>query len=71
METKTLYENGQNSNRRECTEGSNSNRHTEKPREVLKWDYDGRGLSKVSNYYKEIGDDLGRRERMAEAMYDC
>ena len=28
-------------------------------------------LSKVSRYYEEIGDDLGRHERMAEAMYEC
>ena len=37
----------------------------------LRWDYDSRGLSEVSRYYEEIGDDLGRRERMAEACYDC
>ena len=27
-------------------------------------------VSEVSRYYEEIGDDLGRHERMAEAMYD-
>ena len=37
----------------------------------FRWDYDCRGLSEVSRYYEEIGDDLGRHERMAEAMYDC
>ena len=26
-------------------------------------DYDCRGLSQVSRYYEEIGDDLGRHER--------
>ena len=25
----------------------------------------------MSRYYEEIGDDLRRRERMAEAMYEC
>ena len=28
-------------------------------------------VSEVSRYYEEIGDDLRRRERMAEAMYEC
>tara|TARA_B100000963_G_C22303210_1_gene526632 strand:- start:4 stop:201 length:198 start_codon:yes stop_codon:yes gene_type:complete len=27
-------------------------------------------VSAMSRYYQEIGDDLARRERMAEAMYD-
>ena len=27
-------------------------------------------VSEMSRYYQEIGDDLGRRERMAEACYD-
>jgi len=45
--------------RRSCPEG-----------DCCRWDYDCRGLSEVSRYYKEIGDDLGRHERMAEAMYD-
>ena len=27
-------------------------------------------VSEMSRYYQEIGDDLGRRERMAEAIYD-
>ena len=35
------------------------------------WDTDCIGFSEVSRYYKEIGDDLGRHERMAEAMYEC
>ena len=60
MGADTTYTNRQSPDRRDCTEGS-----------CCKWDYDCRGLSEVSNYYKEIGDDLGRRERMAEAMYDC
>jgi hypothetical protein len=25
----------------------------------------------LPGYYEEVGDDLGRRERMAEAMYEC
>jgi len=37
----------------------------------LRWDYDCLGLRQVSRYYEELGDDLGRHERMAEAMYDC
>ncbi len=28
-------------------------------------------VSDMSRYYEEIGDDLRRRERMAEAMYEC
>ena len=60
MGTNITNRDGQSSNRRECTD-----------RSCFKWDYDCRGLSQVSNYYKEIGDDLARRERMAEAMYDC
>ena len=28
-------------------------------------------FAEVSRYYEELGDDLGRHERMAEAMYDC
>ena len=40
-------------------------------RDCLRWDlYSGR-VCEVSRYYEEIGDDLGRHERMAEAMYDC
>ena len=35
------------------------------------WDGDCFGFSEVSRYYEEVGDDLGRRERMAEAMYEC
>ena len=31
---------------------------------------DSSAVSEMSRYYKEIGDDLGRRERMAEACYD-
>ena len=39
--------------------------------DCLRWDYDCRGLREVSRYYEEVGDDLGRHERMAEAVYDC
>jgi hypothetical protein len=35
------------------------------------WDGDFYVISKVSRYYEEIGDDLGRHKRMAEAMYEC
>ena len=47
-------------NRRNCPEGDR----------CFRWDYDCRGLSEVSRYYQEIGDDLARHERLAEAMYD-
>jgi hypothetical protein len=32
---------------------------------------DSSEVSDMSRYYEEIGDDLRRRERMAEAMYEC
>ncbi|ADD95495.1 hypothetical protein [uncultured phage MedDCM-OCT-S08-C41] len=35
------------------------------------WDRNSPGFSEVSRYYEELGDDLGRHERMAEAMYEC
>ena len=34
------------------------------------WIGDSPVVSEMSRYYQEIGDDLGRRERMAEACYD-
>ena len=34
-------------------------------------DRDSTAVSDMSRYYEEIGDDLRRRERMAEAMYEC
>ncbi len=34
------------------------------------WVGDSPVVSEMSRYYQEIGDDLGRRERMAEAIYD-
>ena len=34
------------------------------------WVGDSPTVSQMSRYYQEIGDDLGRRERMAEAVYD-
>ena len=34
------------------------------------WVGDSPVVSSMSRYYQEIGDDLGRRERMAEAIYD-
>ena len=34
------------------------------------WVGDSPVVSEMSRYYQEIGDALGRRERMAEAMYD-
>ena len=39
--------------------------------DCLRWDLDCRGLREVSGYYEEIGDDLGRHERMAQALYEC
>jgi len=29
------------------------------------------GVSEMSRYYEELGDDLRRHQRMAQAMYDC
>ena len=37
----------------------------------LRWLLSSVRLSEMSGYYQEVGDDLGRRERMAEAMYEC
>ena len=34
------------------------------------WVGDSPVVSEMSRYYQEIGDDLARRERMAEACYD-
>jgi len=34
-------------------------------------DRNSTAVSDMSRYYEEIGDDLRRRERMAEAMYEC
>ena len=34
-------------------------------------DRDRSAVSDMSRYYEEVGDDLRRRERMAEAMYEC
>jgi hypothetical protein len=46
--------------RRDYTEGG-----------CIRWNRDSEPLSTVARYYQEIGDDLGRRLRMAEAIYDC
>ena len=34
------------------------------------WVGDSPLVSEMSRYYQEIGDDLGRRERMEQACYD-
>ena len=47
-------------NRRDSTEGDS----------CIRWLLASIRLSEMSRYYQEIGDDLGRRERMAEACYD-
>ena len=39
--------------------------------DCARWDTDSSGLREVSGYYQEIGDDLARHERMAQAIYDC
>ena len=46
--------------RRDCTEGS-----------CIRWAIDCFGVSEMSRYYEEIGDDLRRHQRLAQAEYDC
>ena len=46
--------------RRDCTEGS-----------CARWAADCFAVSEMSRYYEEIGDDLRRHQRMAQAMYEC
>ena len=47
--------------RRDCTEGDR----------CVRWATDCFGFSEMSRYYEELGDDLRRHQRMAQAMYDC
>ena len=50
----------------------NSHRQAGRRRDSIEryWVGDSPLVSEMSRYYQEIGDDLGRRERMAEAIYD-
>ena len=56
LETDTVDSDGETGRRRNCIKGY--------------WVGDSPVVSSMSRYYQEIGDDLGRRERMAEAIYD-
>ena len=54
------------------TNTENSHRQAGRRRDSIEryWVGDSPLVSEMSRYYQEIGDDLGRRERMAEACYD-
>ena len=54
------------------TDTANCDREARRGRDCIKgyWVGDSPVVSSMSRYYQEIGDDLGRRERMAEACYD-
>ncbi len=54
------------------TDTADSDGETSRGRDCIKgyWVGDSPVVSSMSRYYQEIGDDLGRRERMAEACYD-
>ena len=54
------------------TDSVNSHRQASRRRDSIEryWIGDKPLVSEMSRYYQEIGDDLGRRERMAEAIYD-
>ncbi len=54
------------------TDTTHCDRETRRGRDCIKgyWVGDSPVVSSMSRYYQEIGDDLGRRERMAEACYD-
>ena len=47
--------------RRSCTEGDG----------CIRWAIDCFGISEMSRYYEELGDDLRRHQRMAQAEYEC
>ena len=51
---------------------ANSHRQARRRRDCIEgyWVGDSPVVSEMSRYYQDIGDDLGRRERMAEAIYD-
>jgi len=46
--------------RRNCIEGDR----------CIRWTEDCFGFHEMSRYYQEIGDDLRRRQRMAQAIYE-
>ena len=54
------------------TDTTDCDRETSRRRDSIEryWVGDKPLVSEMSRYYQEIGDDLGRRERMAEAIYD-
>ena len=54
------------------TNTTNCHRQASRRRDSIEryWVGDEPLVSEMSRYYQEIGDDLGRRERMAEAIYD-
>ena len=54
------------------TDTKNGHRQASRRRDSIEryWVGDKPLVSEMSRYYQEIGDDLGRRERMAEAIYD-
>ena len=54
------------------TNKAHSHRQASRRRDSIEryWVGDSPVVSEMSRYYQEIGDDLGRRERMAEAIYD-
>ena len=54
------------------TKPTDSHRQARRRRDCIEryWVGDSPIVSEMSRYYQEIGDDLGRRERMAEACYD-
>ena len=56
LETDTTHRHRQSSRRRDSIERY--------------WVGDSPLVSEMSRYYQEIGDDLGRRERMEQACYD-
>ena len=54
------------------TDTTHRHRQSSRRRDSIEryWVGDSPIVSEMSRYYQEIGDDLGRRERMAEAIYD-
>ena len=53
-------------------DATHCDRETSRRRDSIEryWVGDSPTVSSMARYYQEIGDDLGRRERMAEAIYD-
>ena len=60
LDSDTTDSDGETDNRRDSTEGDS----------CIRWLLASIRLSEMSRYYEEVGDDLRRRERMAEAMYE-